>query len=332
MNGYWITIDTGTTNTRVTVLKDGALAAQAKSETGVRVSAIDGDNHRLKEAVHQCLEDALARAGIDWDQVEGVAASGMITSNVGLCEIPHCTAPAGAAELAAAIRRVDMPEICPLPIAFIPGVKNADAPVDWQNFEAMDIMRGEEVEAMALLNHFAPGKPYLLVLPGSHMKFVSVDARGRITGCLTSISGELLASITTDTILADAVQRQFADPARFDSQALLAGWRTAAQTGLGRACFSGRILSQFAHQPPQAIAYYLLGAVLQSDVAAIRGSRALHVSPETEVVVAGKDPLRRAIAELLQADGACSAVHLYTPAPDALPMAAEGVLRVLSLA
>ena len=103
----------------------------------------------------------------------------------------------------------------------------------------MDIMRGEEVEVMALLSHFAPGKPYLLVLPGSHMKFVSVDREDRITGCLTSISGELLAAITTGTILADAVQRQFADPEQFDEQALLAGWRTAARTGLGRVASRG---------------------------------------------------------------------------------------------
>ena len=100
----------------------------------------------------------------------------------------------------------------------------------------------------------------------------------------------------------------------------------------GRACFSGRILNQFAGQPPQAIAYYLLGAVLQSDVAAIRGSRALCVPPKAEVVVAGKDPLRRAIAQLLQSDGAFAAVHLYTPEPGAPPMAAEGVLRILEQA
>ena len=56
------------------------------------------------------------------------------------------------------------------------------------------------------------------------------------------------------------------------------------------------------------------------------------VPPEAEVVVAGKDPLRRAIAQLLQSDGAFAAVHLYTPEPGALPMAAEGVLRILEQA
>ena len=49
----------------------------------------------------------------------------------------------------------------------------------------------------------------ILVLPGSHNKFVSVDREGKITGCLTSISGELLASITNDTIIAKSVNREF---------------------------------------------------------------------------------------------------------------------------
>lgn len=47
----------------------------------------------------------------------------------------------------------------------------------------------------------------LFILPGSHNKFVSVDREGKITGCLTSISGELLASITNDTIIAKSVNR-----------------------------------------------------------------------------------------------------------------------------
>ena len=35
----------------------------------------------------------------------------------------------------------------------------------------------------------------ILVLPGSHNKFVAVNADKEITGCLTSISGELLSAI-----------------------------------------------------------------------------------------------------------------------------------------
>lgn len=70
-------------------------------------------------------------------------------------------------------------------------MKNSRGPIGFGNFEAMDIMRGEEVESIALLEQYPRGKSYLLVLPGSHMKFVSVNTKGQITGCLTSISGEL---------------------------------------------------------------------------------------------------------------------------------------------
>ena len=248
---YIITLDTGTTNTRV-VLWDSKFrpAASAKSEVGVRNTAIDGSNRRLKAAVKECLERVLRDAGTSYDEVEAVIASGMITSNVGLVEIPHCVVPAGADDLAAAVQEVSLPDVCPIPIHFVPGVKNSGGPIGFGNFEAMDIMRGEEVESIALLEQYPRGKSYLLVLPGSHMKFVSVNTKGQITGCLTSISGELLASITNDTIIADAVGRQFVAPEDYDRSMVLLGCDTAAKSGVGRACFSVSLCSRIKRSSP----------------------------------------------------------------------------------
>lgn len=79
-------------------------------------------------------------------------ASGMITADVGLVEVPHVTAPAGLEELSASLAPVLVPDVCPLPIHFIPGVKNRVSGVSLETFEAMDIMRGEEVEACALID------------------------------------------------------------------------------------------------------------------------------------------------------------------------------------
>ena len=53
--------------------------ASAKSEIGVRITAIDGNNNRLKAAIKGCLEDVLKQADITYDDVKQVAASGMIT-------------------------------------------------------------------------------------------------------------------------------------------------------------------------------------------------------------------------------------------------------------
>ena len=168
-------------------------------------------------------------------------------------------------DLARATVTVDLPEICPIPIHFIPGIKNAVEDISVENYEAMDIMRGEEVESIALMDRFFDGNPMLLVLPGSHNKFVAVDASGKITGCLTSISGELLASITNDTILAKSVGRKFVEEASYDKEWLLLGYENAKKTGLGRACFSGRILSLFVEEDTEKIANYILGASLQGE-------------------------------------------------------------------
>lgn len=67
------------------------------------------------------------------------------------------------------------------------------------------------MEACALIDRLGVRGEAVLVLPGSHTKFVSVGADGRIAGCLTTITGELLASIMHDTIIADSVKRTFVE-------------------------------------------------------------------------------------------------------------------------
>lgn len=332
MKEYTIAIDTGTTNTRVLLLdKNSRPLASAKSETGVRITAIDGDNRRLKEAVRSCIRQVLDEKGLDFGDVRRVIASGMITSNMGLVELPHVPAPAGPGELAAHAKRILMEDVCPLPILLIPGVKNHGHEVQLENLESMDMMRGEEVETIAVLNHFEKGRPYALVLPGSHTKIVSVDEAGRITGCLTSITGELLAAITNDTLISDAVGHQFAGEDNYDREMVLAGFRTASRTGIGRACFSARILNTFAEKDKGKIASYVLGAVLQNDIDAVRNSSALAVSRETTVIVSGKNPFRRALVDLFREDGTFERVEEFVP-DSSMPLSAEGASLVADLA
>lgn len=327
MSTWIITLDGGTTNTRAVLWKDGVVVVKAGREVGVRCTAADGNNERLKSAVRECIQEVLTAAGAREADLKAILASGMISSNVGLREIPHCVAPAGAAELAGAAQTISMPEISSVPITIIPGVKNPVDPVDLHSFGAMDMMRGEEVEALALLEEYPKGKPYLLVLPGSHMKFVSTDADGRIVGCLTSISGELLAAITQDTIIADAVGRQFAAEENYDPDFVSLGAREAQAVGLGRACFSARILSQFPKTPPEKLACFLLGAVMRGDLTALHRCKWLGVGSDTQVIVAGKGPLRRAVAQLLEQDGMFSHVHSFDSVGKP-PLSALGALSV----
>ena len=95
---YFIIIDAGTTNLRVSLLDEAwQPITQAGDDAGVRHTAIDGHNGRLRAAVKTCVQQVMDEAGISADNVRACLAYGMITSNVGLMEIPHLAAPAGPA-------------------------------------------------------------------------------------------------------------------------------------------------------------------------------------------------------------------------------------------
>lgn len=302
---FYLTIDTGTTNTRVTLWSTDIQKIDIeKKEIGVRNTAIEKSNQNLKKAVKECILTVLKRNDICFENIKCILGSGMITSNVGLFEIPHLIAPVGEKEILEGMKKILLEDVAPIPIWFIPGVKNQkNDDINFQDIEAMDIMRGEEIETIGLLNYFPKNKNYLFVLPGSHTKFVSVDSKGNIVGCLTSITGEILSSITNNTIIADSVGKEFATNETYDKEFLLKGYDISRKTGLGRAAFSTRILNQFLINDKSKLTSYLLGAVLASDMQAVKNSLALKITNQTEIVIAGKDPLKRALVDIFKYDG-----------------------------
>jgi 2-dehydro-3-deoxygalactonokinase len=117
---------------------------------------------------------------------------------------------------------------------------------------------------------------------------------------LTTLAGELLDIITGHTILASAVGKSFAQ--EFDEAMLLEGARCSARVGLGRACFSVRILELFGKDTPNQRANFLLGAVLAQDLMALRNSCALQVNPEMTVVLTGRKIMQQAFRSLIRHD------------------------------
>ena len=281
-----VTIDAGTTNTRSSLWIDGKLAAKVQVEIGVRDTAING---------------ALAKGGVAADDVALTLASGMITSALGLLEVPHLPAPAGLRELAAGMVEVTMPEVFAQPIWLVPGVRNHKEPVGLHNVEAMDMMRGEETEVIGLLTRLNLDGRALLIMPGSHTKLVSVDEQRRICGCATTIAGELLQAITQNTLITQTLEGGFAET--LAPQMVLAGAAAAQRTGLARACFSVRTLGLFTASERNDRANFLLGAVLSGDLLALKNSSAIQMRPDTPIVITGKPLLRDALSLLIQENG-----------------------------
>lgn len=325
MSKYLITIDGGTTNTRVYLWnEDGICLNSVKAEAGVRLTSMDGgSNAALKASIKEALGKLLENNKITYADVNAVYASGMITSREGLIELPHLTAPAGKKEFLENLVEVEIPDVCEKPIKFIRGLKNRDyTNPDLAQIEELDVMRGEETETLGLLDLFGYENGCLFALPGSHSKFVSVDDQGNMVGCISSLAGEILSAVTNYTILADTLGKGYAG-ADFDKEMLLAGFRTSRSTSFARAAFSTRMAQMFLHKEKKECAAFLLGAILENDIQAVKNSKALLVNKDTKVVIAGKEPFASALDLLFKEDGYFENIEIYRPTEER-PMSGFG--------
>ena len=325
MGKCYLIVDCGTTNLRVTLLDENKNKLDVvKAEGGVRHTSIDGHNGRLRTMLRESMEAVLSKNGYTMADVEKCVASGMITSALGLLEVPHVAAPAGAAQLREKMQEKVFEDIAPFPIAFIPGVRNFSGPVDLENFSGMDMMRGEEVEAVGLYKLLKPRGAAMFVLPGTHNKFVAMDANGKMLGCMTSISGEMLDAITHHTIIAEAVGHSFVNADEYDSEYAKAGARECAVSGLGRAAFAGRILSTLGGKDKAKLQSYLLGAVLALDVQAMQSF--VGDGENVEAYIAGKAPIQQCFCDVMEA--LCAGEAHQVPAELSAKMGLEGVLEI----
>jgi len=257
-----ICIDAGTTNTRVWLVCGEQIIARAGAMVGVRDTAREGSSERL----YATLRDLIAEVSAHCESREPafVAAAGMITSALGLVEVPHITAPAGIAELAANVSHCEFPAITQLPVLLVPGVRTGPRDADLNNVNAADVMRGEETMCMGLLAAGLAKPPCTVINLGSHWKVINIDADGRIAGSRTSLAGELVHAAQTQTILASAVPQT--RPESLEQKWIEAGMREQRSSGLARALFCVRLLEQGGRSTPQERLAFLIGAFIASDL------------------------------------------------------------------
>ena len=305
---YYFSVDGGTTNTRVSLTGDGEVLDTVRIALGAR-AGMDG-TEPLKKAIREAIGALLLKHSLTEKDITRILASGMITSEFGLCNLPHIPAPAGACELHAAMHETIIEEISPIPFVFLRGVRcDGETPTD------ADMMRGEETELMGLWSKGEPDSLY--VLPGSHSKLVRVDGDGRIHSFSTMLTGEMIAALVQGTILRDAVDLRLED---FDPESLLDGYRCAHAMGLNAALFKVRILkNRFSFAAEKTYGFFL-GAVLSAEIDAIIASA------PSRVVVGGRAQIKRATVALLKA----LSDKEITEIPDALAetAATRGMIKI----
>ncbi len=277
MSNY-ITIDSGTTNTRICLVKNGKITDVQKFNVGAKKAI--GNNEVLKQTIKQGIKEILEKNNMREDVIKRILASGMITSEFGLVNLPHMKTPIGVGDLNAMTHETVLEDISSIPFVFVRGVK-----CQTESFENCDMMRGEEAELMGI---FCGEGTY--ILPGSHSKIINVDDKGKITNFKTMLTGEMLAALSENTILKDAVCMD----ADLDNDYLLKGYEFCKQNGINNSLFKVRILKNMFKGNPSQVYSFFLGAVLQDEIKCILSQNA------KRIIIGGKKQLKEALAIILR--------------------------------
>ncbi len=288
----YLVVDAGTSRTRVRLWHAGSVVDELEARVGAKDVALAGSSQPIAEGLRALI--TMMRERHDHDAM-AVVCSGMITSNVGLVEVPHATAPIALGELARRLVRHDVASVTDLPMYFVPGIKTVATGEGWETLANFDVMRGEEVEVVGLLQTLDLEPPLAFFHCGSHHKLIEVgaadtasangDANG-VDGAVvlrssTAITGELLAAIRERTILASSLTDL--DGIELDPEAVAAGARHARAAGFARAAFLVRVGETIAGKDRMGVTSFLLGALADLDLQLIEHE----LAADREVVVYG---------------------------------------------
>ena len=283
-----IYLDIGSTNSRAWLVERGSILDSARCTTGVRDTVITGS----AEAVRSAVRDLVGQLSLK-ESPARILAAGMITSSIGLAEVPHVAAPAGVRDLAAAVGRLDAPELTSAPILLVPGVRTSG-----NDALRGDVMRGEETLVLGLLASGSIQTSDLVLNAGSHWKLVMLDDQGRIARSITSLGGETLHAVRSATILGASLPP---DVGELAPEWLARGASAAAEHGLLRAFFGVRLLALAGGTTASERNAFFVGAAVGHDLEALSHSGEFHAA--CRVLVTGHPALAGAWAHLLASRG-----------------------------
>ena len=265
-------VDMGTTRTRVWLIDGEKTWAAVSADFGVRNVSLGASREFLEEQLRVLMIQAIsdgALAGLR-SSPTCIAAAGMITSPSGLHPLAHLPAPAGASELAAAIALRSFFLNASLPMYLVPGVAVGGGRKTTEAVLASDFMRGEETLIVGLLSKGLISPNAAILNLGSHWKWIFLDEASRITGIRTSLTGEMIHAIQSQTLIASALPQE--KPHAFDPEWLQLGAAEMAKNGLSRALFCVRLFEQAGIGSPQDRLAFLYGAFLQTEFDALLSS------------------------------------------------------------
>ena len=253
-----IALDWGTTSLRAYLL-DATGDILERREDGPGIMKVENG----------AFEAALSDFCGDWLTLypnAQLVASGMVGSKQGWREAPYIHCPASAADLASGIVSVGVHGGRRLFI--IAGVSRGGGTTGLP-----DVMRGEETQIIGAIS--ASGE-HLVVLPGTHSKWVRVE-NSTIVSFATFMTGEVYDTMVKHSILGRLMHHGDAPDNDGFARGVAVGLEAPGE--LLNRLFSARTLGLFGELSHNALASYLSGLLIGSEIGSARAMGYLEPEP-----------------------------------------------------
>lgn len=189
---FFISVDWGTTNSRVRLVKCASLqiVEEVFSPQGVKKTYGLWNDHggEREDYFLGFLQSQIDQFETEIDINTKVVVSGMASSSIGIKELPYAELPFNTNGSTLCVEDIANSNF-PYQVKLISGVKS-DA----------DVIRGEEVQIVGLNDDEKPFEKTVFVMPGTHSKHVVCD-NGMVTDFHTYMTGEIFQVISEHTIL-----------------------------------------------------------------------------------------------------------------------------------
>lgn len=336
---FYVTIDCGTTNSRAYIVDSrGKVYGKAVKQVGVRDTAVTGSKDTLREGLHEVIEQAAREAGTTVGELGAVLSSGMITSEIGLFEIPHLTAPAGTEQLAETITRVPDAGIVDggIPVYFVRGIKNhmdgeaGTAPS--RTAGELDFMRGEETQTAGILMQSATKLPAVIVILSSHTKFIGVDSHGMIRSSLTTMSGQVYDAVRNHTFIGKSVIRGENDEEKpkdyFNREVIDDAVEWVEKAGLLRSLMFPRFMDVLLKTRWYERGLFLEAMIAADDMQSVGQLKSQGIREVSDIILVGKEERCRLYEYILQKKFPASCIRSISDEKEIDELSIQGILAI----
>lgn len=194
----FISCDWGTSNLRLRLIdtKTMTVLKEVKSNDGIKKifnQYKQGSELSQYDYFKSFLQNTLTSNGFNREITEYIVASGMVTSSIGMMELPHAEMPIKLNSPTVLTQNIELTN--GMKLILISGARSTDS-----------IMRGEEVQALGLSQYMtSEQKNGVLILPGTHSKHL-FSSENQFKSFKSYMTGELFDLLANQSILSNNIE------------------------------------------------------------------------------------------------------------------------------